>query len=119
MRLFLNCFKIAIVLVCINPGAERFLLRAQAPDIPNSKRNLKAVRSTEIPPSQLQLLLRIFDVLNSTADEAKRWDDKGIAARTQAQIADLIWDVNPGNGNNYLKAAWSASARVEEPHRDR
>jgi hypothetical protein len=120
MRLVLNCFKIAIVLVCINPGADRFLLRAQAPDIPNSQRSLKpGVRSTEIPPSQLQLLSRIIDVLNSTADEAKRWGDKGIAARTQAQIADLIWDVNPGNGNNYLKAAWSASARVEEPKRDR
>src|SRR5258708_2367877 len=120
MRLVFNCLTVAIVLVCVNPGADRFLLRVQGQDIPSfPKINNPGVRSTEITPSQLQLLKRIIDVLNSTADEAKKWDDRGIAARTQAQIADLIWDVNHENANNYLRAAWSASARVEEPKRDR
>ena len=120
MRLALNSFKIAIALVCLNLGAGGFLLRAQAPDISISPRILKpAVQSTEIPPNQLQLLTRIIEVLSSTADEARKWDDKGIAARTQAHIADLIWDVNQENGNSYLKAAWSATAQVDEPKRDR
>lgn len=102
MRRFFYCFTIVIALVCINP------LHAQVQD---AKR--------EVSPAQLELLKKIIDVLNSTADEAKKWDDKGVAARTQAQIADLIWDVNQENAKNYLKAAWIAAAKVEEPKRDR
>ena len=56
---------------------------------------------------------RIIDVLNSTADEAKKWDDKAIAARTQAQIADLIWDANRENAINYLKAAWTPQEKLK------
>src|SRR5688572_13739740 len=108
MRLLFKYFTIAVALVCISPGAGRFLVHAQAPE-----------KSTEISPSQLQLLKRIIDVLNSTATEAAKWDDKQVAARTQAQIADLIWDANPDTAKNYLKAAWTAAAKVEEQNRDR
>src|SRR5882724_115468 len=119
MGLVLNCFRIAFVLVCFHAGADRFLLRAQTQDIASSQKSIKPeVRSAEIPPEQLKLLTRILEVLNSTADEARKWDDKRIAARTQAQIADLIWDANPESANNYLKAAWSAAASVEEPKVD-
>lgn len=62
---------------------------------------------------------RVFEVLNSTADEARKWDDKATAARTQCQIADLIWDTDPENAITYLKAAWDTTARVEEPKRER
>ncbi len=62
---------------------------------------------------------RVFEVLNATADEARKWDDKATAARTQAQIADLIWDNNRDNAITYLKAAWDAAAKVEEPKRER
>ena len=62
---------------------------------------------------------RVYEVLNSTADEAKKWDDKAIAARTQAQIADLIWDNDPENATTYLRAAWAATTIVEEPKRER
>jgi hypothetical protein len=120
LQLVGNCFRIALVLVCILAGADRFLLRAQVQDIASSQKSIKPeVRSAEITPEQLQLLRRIIEVLNSTADEARKWDDKRIAARTQARIADLIWDANPESANNYLKAAWSASASVEEPKVDR
>lgn len=62
---------------------------------------------------------RVFEVLNATADEARKWDDKATAARTQAQIADLIWDNNRDNAITYLKAAWDAAGKVEEPKRER
>ena len=108
MRLPFKYFTIAVALVCISPGAARSLLHAQTSEKPR-----------DISPSQLQLFKRIIDVLNSTAAEAAKWDDKQVAARTQAQIADLIWDANPDNAKNYLKAAWTAAAKVEEPNRDR
>lgn len=69
--------------------------------------------------SQRQLLTRIYDLLNSTADDAKKWDDKAIAARTQAQIADLLWDANRDSALEHLKAAWNSAAKFEEPKRER
>src|SRR5215203_908767 len=62
---------------------------------------------------------RVFELLNSTAEEARKWDDKAIAARTQAQIADLIWDTNVENAITHLEAAWASAAKVEEPQRER
>jgi hypothetical protein len=100
MRLVVNTFKIAIALIC----AGHFYFHAHA---------------QETPSSQKQLLKRIHDLLNSTADEATKWDDKVVAAKTQAQIADLIWDTNPDNAKNYLKAAWNATAKVEDLKRER
>jgi hypothetical protein len=103
MKQALCCFTIAITLAAIIPGAS--LVRAQTQDSRNSQ--------------ELQFLQRIVEVLNSTAGEARKWDDKAIAARTLAQIADLIWDANPDSAQDQLKTAWSTTAKIEEPKRDR
>lgn len=97
-----KCFAVPIAFICFSP------LCAQTPETK--------------PPAQTgqrELLTRVIEVLNSTAEEAKKWDDLGIAARTQAQIADLLWEWNRENATNYLKAAWAATSKVEEPKRDR
>jgi hypothetical protein len=95
MKLAQQCLILALVLLC--PSAH----------------------SSVSAQNEDKLLARVFEVLDSTANEAKQWDDKALAARTQAQIADLLWNVNPDNANTYLKAAWSTTAKVEEPERDR
>lgn len=69
--------------------------------------------------NQRQLITRINDLLNSTGDEAKKWDDKAIAARVQAQIADLLWEAHRDNAINHLKAAWTSATKVEDPKRER
>ncbi|HEX6045508.1 MAG TPA: hypothetical protein VFZ22_13540 [Pyrinomonadaceae bacterium] len=89
-----------MLLKCLALAVAVFSLQAQQPASPD--------------PSK-----RVYEVLNSTADEAKKWDDKAIAARTQAQIADLIWDNDPENATTYLKAAWAATSIVDEPKRER
>ena len=110
----------AIALGCINPAAARSLLRREVQAIANHQESSKQKdNSTAVVPDQLRLKKRIIEVLNATAVEAKKWDDKGVAARTQAQIADLIWDTNHQDATDYLKAAWEAATRVEEPKRDR
>ena len=68
---------------------------------------------------QLQLRRRVVDLLNSTADEAKKWDDKTVAARTQSRVADLIWDADRENARSYLQAAWCSASKVEDPKRAR
>lgn len=111
MRVVFKSFTVALALVCNAPGDGRFLVRAQ---IPESQEK----RTQDVLPDQQQLLKTIMDLLNSTADEARQWDDKRVAARAQAQIADLIWDTNRENAICYLKAAWATAAKVEEPKRD-
>lgn len=111
MKLLFKSFIVAVALVCIDPGGSRFLIRAQVRDSQEKK-------SPDVSPGQRQLLRTIMDLLNSTANEAKKWDDKRVAARTQAQIADLMWDANRENAITYLKDAWSTAAKVEEPKRD-
>ncbi len=102
MKCLLKFFTIAIVLICFLTTPA---LLAQEPNV--------------VKPQELQLLRRIVDLLNVTADEAKKWDDKVIAARTLAQIADVIWDANDETARNYLRAAWTAATKLEEPKQDR
>src|SRR5690242_8246750 len=99
MRLITKYFVIVVALACFNLSAS-FSAHAQI-------------------QTQDTLLKRVFETLESTADEAKKWDDKAVAARTQARIADLIWEVNPDQAATYLKAAWATAAKVDEPKRDR
>lgn len=96
-------FSIAFAIICFNVSSTNYLLLAEQED----------------RQQELRVLRRVVDVLNSTAEEANKWDDMLVTARTQAQIADLIWDVNPQNALNYLKAAWTAAGKVEEPKRKR
>jgi len=98
---------------CTDPIQVRFLLLRQSHSQESNKQNAK---STAVQP---ELKKRIIEVLSSTAVEAKKWDDKAVAARTQAQIADLIWEANSENATNYLKAAWDSAENVEEPKHDR
>ena len=99
MRLITNNFVIVLALAGINLSTS-----------------LSAHAQTQ---TQDTLLKRVFETLESTAQDANQWDDKGVAARTQARIADLIWEVNPDHAGTYLKAAWAAAAKVDEPKRDR
>lgn len=97
MRLATKRLALALAFVVLYPSAG-FIVYAQNDD---------------------KVLARIIDVLDSTANEAKLWDDKSVAARTQAQIADLVCGMNPDDATAYLKAAWATTAKIEEPNRDR
>jgi hypothetical protein len=94
-----NKFRLALVLVIALGFNAGFSVRAQE--------------------NQQQLLTRIYDLLNATAADAKQWDDKAIAARVQAQSADLLWDANRDNATNHLKAAWDSATKFTEPKRER
>jgi len=95
MRLVAKSFIFVLALVCSNTSSHG-----------------QGIRDNES-------VKRIIEVLNSTANETKKWDDKAVAARTQAHIADLSWDTNHENAVEFLKAAWSTAMKVEEPKRDR
>ncbi|MGH9968575.1 MAG: hypothetical protein ACREBG_12210 [Pyrinomonadaceae bacterium] len=120
MRLVFHCFAITIWVLCFSPLTDSFPAVAQEEKPLASQRdNSHKARSSEATPDQALLLTRVFDVLISTGEEARKWDDSGIGARTQAQIADLIWEAHSEKASDFLKSAWAAATKVQEPKRDR
>jgi hypothetical protein len=107
---------VSLGILFIGTVANTFLLPAQQD--PSTKPTNKNARDTS-PTDQSQLVTRVIEVLASTAEDAKKWDDSGLAAKAQSQIADLIWDENSEKALEYLKEAWVAAAKVKEPNRVR
>ena len=91
---------------------------AQAEQDPSTKRTNQNT-GDKTPADQSQLRTRVIEVLASTAEDAKKWDDSGLAAKAQSQIADLIWEANTDKAREYLKGAWVAATKVKEPNRER
>lgn len=58
---------------------------------------------------------RVYDVLRAVARESKHWKSASASASMQAQIADLLWDVEPDSSRVYLVQAWEMTTRIEEP----
>lgn len=63
---------------------------------------------------QSALNLRIIDVLQQTANEAKGWENVKVSSKIQAQIADLLWDYDAISAENYLVRAWDKAKQVTE-----
>src|SRR5258708_3893889 len=57
---------------------------------------------------------RAVDVLRATADDSRNWKNAAAAAMTQAQVADLTWEVDPETATAYLTQAWETSAKVSD-----
>lgn len=83
----------------------------------DSTQQSERVSQNEIEPERLTA--RVIDVMRSTADDAARWDDKTAAASVQAQVADLMWQVDAEIARQYLVRAWEAASRVEETSGER
>src|SRR6185503_2398947 len=55
---------------------------------------------------------RIILLLRSTAEESKKWDDRQLAARVQAEVADLTWEADSGLAGVYLQTAWDTARDI-------
>lgn len=61
-----------------------------------------------------ELLARLAGVLYSTANDAKDWRDRAAAARVQAQVADLTWELDRTTARSYLQRAWETAGSIED-----
>jgi hypothetical protein len=66
-----------------------------------------------------RLTTRIADVLRSTAEGAKKWKDERAAAHVQAEVADLIWELDAASARTLLISAWDKAASASEEKRER
>lgn len=62
---------------------------------------------------------RILEVLIGTAEDSKKWDDSTVAAKTQSQIADLLWEADNDKGRAFLHDAWRTTSKIEESKQPR
>lgn len=62
---------------------------------------------------------RLVEVMCSVADEATKWGDSAAAASVQAQVADIIWEIDPGAAEAILTRAWEATGRVSDAQAER
>ena len=62
-----------------------------------------------------QQIQRILAILRATSDGARDWENAAAASKTQAQIADLMWDFDADAGRSYLIKAWETTSRINPP----
>jgi hypothetical protein len=83
------------------------------PDSP--EKSSTAPDPSKTTPGEYAQWVRVILLLRSTADDSKKLDDKGLAARIQSEVADLTWDADPGIAGEYLQMAWDTAASISEP----
>lgn len=89
------------------------------PNSPNKPATSKKADDNSKAEAQQQLLIHISDVLRVTAEDANKWKDAAVAARTQVKISNLLWDSDSDAGRYYLVHAWETTARIEEEKQER
>lgn len=89
------------------------LALAAAPYAPLAAQTRPAPKP-DASPVRRDLRLRVLAVLYSIADGAKDWDDRSAAARVQAQVADLTWEVNADIARGYLVRGWETASAIKE-----
>jgi hypothetical protein len=102
--------KMIGMVICSILGA--CAVQAQSPGDPVSIRNSE--KEYELAREKA-FQLRILDVLHRVAKEAYGWEDVKVSSRTQAQAADLLWDLDAISAENYLVKAWDTAKKAKEP----
>ena len=107
------CLVLLVAFLMIGPRA---LAHRFSPSQQDKTKEMKTSPEAELQKQQRQQQVsRILAVLRATGDGAKDWNDVAAASRTQAQIADLMWDFDAVSGRYYLIKGWESARRIDYP----
>lgn len=81
------------------------------------KSSAKKPEAEASPEEASRLTIRIANVLQATAEGARKWKDERAAARVQAEVADLIWEIDPATARTLLLTAWDKASSAREEKR--
>lgn len=116
-----TCLKLiaAALLMGLACAAEGAAV-AQTPPARKAPEGAKAParRPAAEAPGAAPVAERVAVVLRSTAEEARSWRDRRAAAEVQAQVADLVWELD-ASAPVYLTRAWESAGEVKEEGRQR
>jgi hypothetical protein len=108
-----NLIRLTLLIASLLLGANFGCGLVQSQERP---KEIKTSPEAEAQDEQRQQqVLTILAILRATSDGAKDWPDVAAASKTQAQIADLMWDFDAEAGRSYLIKAWETACRIDEP----
>lgn len=110
---------LALAFVC---GFSHSLLAQTPPTVaPKSGKTVVAketLKTTDDPDGQKRLMTQrrilALGLIEQTAAEAPKWDNKQTAVKVLADAADFFWDEDAAVARGWLLKAWSLTDVVEE-----
>lgn len=123
-RAFLLC------IICTINGAQGTVARAQGGQQPGAAQEAGGggdakrpaakdapARKTPQTPERVSAE-RILHVLRTVTADSKDWKNAAAAAGVQAQVADLVWELDPISARAFLTQAWETAARVNKQQKE-
>lgn len=55
-----------------------------------------------------------LSLINTLADEARKYDDRATSVRVQARAADLLWETDVERARSIFRRVWVQAEEVEE-----
>ncbi|HSP62258.1 MAG TPA: hypothetical protein VLQ90_04680 [Pyrinomonadaceae bacterium] len=91
--------------------ATKTLANEQVPVAPakNAAADSKAARDAEAARILAERRAQARSLLISLAADARNFSDQALRARTQARIADALWDADPERARTMFRSAWDAA----------
>src|SRR5258707_156721 len=74
----------------------------------------KAARDTEAARILAERRTQARSLLLSLATDARNFSDQTLRARTQARIADALWDADPERARALFRSAWDAAELADQ-----
>ena len=87
-----------------------------AADVP-AKKSTSATKASEAAAAERAEKERratAVSLLISLADDVRNFTDQRLRARTQARIADALWDADPEQGRTLFRKAWEAAEAADK-----
>jgi hypothetical protein len=110
-----NAIRLVLFVALLLIGPRALAHRFSQPQQDKAKETKTSPEAEMQKQQKQQQVLRILAVLRATGDGAKDWNDVAAASKTQAQIADLMWDFDAEAGRYYLIKAWETARRIDYP----
>jgi len=114
-----NTIRLVLFAAFLLIGPQAVAHRFSPPQQDKSKEAKTSPEAEMQQQQKQQQILRILAVLRTTGDGATDWNDAAAASRTQAQIADLMWDYDAEAGRYYLTKGWESARRIDYPKQQR
>ncbi|MGZ8844546.1 MAG: hypothetical protein ACXW18_12845, partial [Pyrinomonadaceae bacterium] len=110
-----RCLSAAICMIAFST-----LLVAQTSEASktNPAKNVAANSKAEKDPEAERILrerrANAQSMLLSLASDAGRYNDQTLRARTQARIADVLWEADPERARSLFRKAWESAEIVDQ-----
>jgi hypothetical protein len=110
-------FIVIYILGTTLPLAAQPSRSAQKSSIAKSEDKKKAQAVSEKELEQQAKTSFAISLIDSLADEAKKYDDRVVSVRVQSKAADLLWERDKERARTIFYRAWSLAETVEEEER--